>query len=186
MSKFYYIDEQTKQQCGPFSPSELTKKGIRQDTMVWRPGMGDWQKAETIQELGFLFNNKMPVPQEQPKTNYNNNQYTNPTQQQQQQYNRNADNAYSDYQRWNGILPMPKSWLLESILLTIFCCSPISLVGIFYASRVESLYYKQDFEGATHASKRAKVWTLSGIFFWPGIYFFFFLLGMIMAILGIR
>jgi len=32
----------------------------------------------------------------------------------------------------------PKSWLVESILVTLFCCLPFGIAGIVNASRVES------------------------------------------------
>ena len=53
----------------------------------------------------------------------------------------------------------PKSWLVESILVTIFCCLPFGIVGIVNASRVESRYYAGDIEGAMRASQEAGKWT---------------------------
>lgn len=184
MSKYYFIDEQTKQQCGPFPVGTLPSHNIRPETMVWCAGMADWQKASDVAELSFLFDKKIPVPQNAPQPVNNNIQqprYNTGN----QQYNPSPQpNNLNDFQKWGNVLPMPKTWLLESILLSIFCCSPVSVVGIVYASRVESLYYKQDFEGANHASKRAKIWTLSGILFLPAVYLLFFIFGMFLAIIG--
>lgn len=194
MPKFYYIDERTKQQRGPVPVKEMMNHNIRPDTMVWRTGMSGWQNAETVAELAFLFNKDIPAPQPQPanrppayNAQPNNNQQTAGRQPQYNVNNQASNQAgdFADYQRWNGIIPLPKTWLVESILLSIFCCSPVSVVGIVYASRVESLYYKQDFEGAMYASKRAKTWALSGILFLPALYLVFFLLGMIAVILGL-
>lgn len=53
----------------------------------------------------------------------------------------------------------PKSWLVESILATIFCCLPFGVVGIINASKVESRFYAGDIAGAEHASKEAGKWT---------------------------
>jgi len=61
----------------------------------------------------------------------------------------------------------PKSWLVESILVTIFCCLPFGIVGIVNASRVESRYYAGDIEGAMRASQEAGKWTK--IAFWLGL-----------------
>ena len=66
----------------------------------------------------------------------------------------------------NGQKP-PKSWLVESILVTIFCCLPFGIVGIVNASRVESRYYAGDIEGAMRASQEAGKWTK--IAFWLGL-----------------
>ena len=54
----------------------------------------------------------------------------------------------------------PKTWLVESILVTLFCCLPFGVVGIFYAGRVESRFYAKDYEGAIRASQNAKKWTM--------------------------
>lgn len=61
----------------------------------------------------------------------------------------------------------PKSWLLESILVTLFCCLPFGIAGIVNASRVESRYYAGDIEGAMRASQEAGKWTK--VAFWLGI-----------------
>ncbi len=56
----------------------------------------------------------------------------------------------------------PKTWLVESILVTLFCCLPFGIVGIIKSSKVESLFYAGNIEGANRASKEAKKWTLIG------------------------
>lgn len=61
----------------------------------------------------------------------------------------------------------PKNWLVESILVTIFCCLPFGIVGIINAAQVSSKYIAGDFEGSDRASKEAAKWTKIG--FWIGI-----------------
>lgn len=56
----------------------------------------------------------------------------------------------------------PKTWLVESILVTILCCLPFGIAGIVNASKVESLYNSGDIEGAEKASKDAGKWTKIG------------------------
>jgi hypothetical protein len=56
----------------------------------------------------------------------------------------------------------PKTWLLESILVTILCCLPLGIVGIIQASRVETRYYAGDIAGAKRASDEAGKWTKIG------------------------
>ena len=58
----------------------------------------------------------------------------------------------------------PKSWLVESILVTLFCCLPFGIAGIVNASKVESRFYAGDFEGAEIASNEAGKWTKIGFF----------------------
>ena len=57
----------------------------------------------------------------------------------------------------------PKSWLLESILVTVFCCLPFGIVGIVNATKVESRFYAGDIAGANQASADAGKWTKIGL-----------------------
>ena len=66
-----------------------------------------------------------------------------------------------------GIPLRPKNWLVESILVTIFCCLPFGSVGIVNAANVNSRYDTKDFAGALAASKEAGKWTKIG--FWIGV-----------------
>jgi len=80
----------------------------------------------------------------------------------------------------------PKTWLLESILVTLFCCLPFGIAGIVNASKVESRFFSGDVEGANRASREAKKWITIG--FILGIvvivlYFLFFSASML-ALLG--
>lgn len=61
----------------------------------------------------------------------------------------------------------PKNWLLESILVTLFCCLPFGILGIINASKVESRFFAGDIAGAQYASAEAKKWTVIG--FWLGL-----------------
>ena len=76
----------------------------------------------------------------------------------------NQSNVESDLFRNKRI---PKTWLLESILVTLFCCLPLGIVGIVNASKVESKFYAGDTDGAVRASEEAKKWTTLG--FWIGL-----------------
>lgn len=61
----------------------------------------------------------------------------------------------------------PKTWLVESILVTIFCCLPFGIVGIVNATKVESLFYAGQLEASQRASRDAGKWTKIG--FWVGL-----------------
>jgi Interferon-induced transmembrane protein len=63
--------------------------------------------------------------------------------------------------------PRPKNWLVESILVTIFCCLPFGIAGIVFASSVNSRYDMGDYAGALVQSQQAGKWTKIG--FWVGI-----------------
>lgn len=63
----YYIALGGVQQ-GPFPGPELLSRGMRQDSLVWCEGMGDWQRAENVAELARLFparSQPMPPPMAQ-------------------------------------------------------------------------------------------------------------------------
>jgi hypothetical protein len=57
----------------------------------------------------------------------------------------------------------PKSWLVESILVTILCCLPFGIAGIIFAAKVNSLYDQSQYEEAKRASSNAKKWTMIGL-----------------------
>ena len=75
----------------------------------------------------------------------------------------------------------PKNWLVESILVTVFCCLPFGVAGIVFAAQVNSKYDAGDYDGAVKSAKEAAKWTKIGFF--CGIAFiiiyliFIFLLG---------
>ncbi len=57
----------------------------------------------------------------------------------------------------------PKNYLVESILVTIFCCLPLGIVGIINASKVNSEFEQGNFEEANKASASAKKWAKYGL-----------------------
>lgn len=64
----------------------------------------------------------------------------------------------------------PKTWLLESILTTVFCCMPAGVVGLIYAVQVRDMISLNRLELAHKYSSQAKVWTI--VSFSIGIVFF--------------
>lgn len=70
----------------------------------------------------------------------------------------------------------PKNWLVESILVTIFCCLPFGIAGIVFASQVNSRYDMGDYEGALKASADAGRWTKIGFFVGLGILLLYIIL----------
>ncbi|MDD2243417.1 MAG: CD225/dispanin family protein [Dysgonamonadaceae bacterium] len=152
MNRYFYIDGEGKQK-GTFSPEELRKEHIKHDTLVWTQGLNEWKKAEEVSELQYLF--QMETPNPQPKETYS----------QEQTFQQQAYTAKP---------PVPRNWLVESILVTILpfvlCGSILSLLGIIaivYASQVESNYNRGDFANAETASNSAGRWTK--ITFWISV-----------------
>ena len=75
----------------------------------------------------------------------------------------------------------PKTWLVESILVTIFCCQILGIISIIYSAGVESKFYRGDIAGAESSSKTAKTLVIISVAF--GI-FAVIAVG-IMAVLGV-
>jgi hypothetical protein len=80
----------------------------------------------------------------------------------------------------------PKNYLVESILVTLFCCMPLGIVGIVFASQVNSKYDVGDYEGAEKASADAKKYMTWGLIGGAVVVvlciLFFFVLGGIAAL----
>jgi len=54
----------------------------------------------------------------------------------------------------------PESGLVWGILTTLFCCLPFGIVSIVYASKVDSLWYMGNYEGAMDSARKAKNWAM--------------------------
>ena len=139
MRKYFYSDGTNK--FGPFTLEELRLKNITRETKVWFQELADWQPAGTIPELSEIFK-FTPPPISNSGPNFN-----------------NGENMMNQ--------KPPKSWLVESILVTLFCCLPFGIAEIVNAARVESRYNSGNIDGAYQASKEAKKWTL--VSFWLGL-----------------
>jgi hypothetical protein len=51
------------------------------------------------------------------------------------------------------------NYLVQSILVTLFCCIPFGIVAIVFASQVNSKLAAGDYQGAVQASNSAKLWS---------------------------
>ncbi|MCH5224911.1 MAG: CD225/dispanin family protein [Muribaculaceae bacterium] len=56
--------------------------------------------------------------------------------------------------------PMPSTWLIWSILVTVFCCFIPGIIAIIFSSQVSSRYYAGDVEGARRSSRNAEIWII--------------------------
>jgi hypothetical protein len=147
MNRYFYIDIDGKQK-GTFSPDELRQEHVKRDTLVWTQGMEQWKRAGEVDELLFLFSDE--------PGNYQTASSSHPSQYPQPTTPFEAESRP----------PMPKTWLVESILVTllpfIFCGSFLSLlgiIGIVYAAQVESFYNRGDYNASLESSRTAGKWT---------------------------
>jgi hypothetical protein len=56
--------------------------------------------------------------------------------------------------------PKPDNCLVWAILATLFCCIPLGIVAIVFATQVDSKYAAGDYAGAQVAAGRAKLWSI--------------------------
>ncbi len=147
MNRYFYIDNEGKQK-GTFSPEELRQEQIKKESLVWTQGMEQWRRAVEVEELALLFTGDAPQ-----------GAGLQPPSPSQQGYSTSAHSPAPAAQ-------MPKSWLVESILVTILpfllCSSFLSLLGIIaivYAAQVESFFNRGDYAASAEASRSAAKWT---------------------------
>lgn len=153
----YYIAVNNQHQ-GPYSVEELKSMNIAPDTYVWCEGMAEWAKASDVEEIRqVMVEPSMPsMPQAGPAV-------PPPCTPVPPQPTYAAGGATPQQA---PVVP-PKSWLVESILVTLFCCLPFGIVGIIKASETNSAISRGDFAAAEASSRDAGKWTKIG--FWVGI-----------------
>ena len=140
----YYVANNGKPD-GPYSVDELKSLDITPGTLVWNKDLKTWTPAGEVPELNAYLLGGAQNPPSLPNGGYTNNYTTN-------------GNSHPE-------IPIcPKTWLVESILVTLFCCLPFGIVGIIKASQVDSAFRAGDFIGAQQNSKDAGKWTKWGFF----------------------
>lgn len=75
------------------------------------------------------------------------------------QYRSNNGYDNSSYNRYKEE-PMPPTYLIWSVLTTIFCCFIPGIVAIIFSSQVSTKFYSGDIEGARRASRMAEIWII--------------------------
>ena len=54
------------------------------------------------------------------------------------------------------------NYLVQAILVTIFCCLPFGIVAIVFAAQVNGKLQAGDINGAMESSRKAKIWSWLG------------------------
>jgi hypothetical protein len=189
----YYIAE-NGQQAGPFELNELLQHGLTVNSLVWCEGMANWTSASQVPELMAVLTGQPPInvgtptgidtqlpptppmggdvqlPQVPP---FNNPQTTAPQQPTNYgtPYGQQGPYSQPQYGPSNNTPSnqvMPKTWLTESVLVTVLSflclCNVIAaipgLIAIFKANSVKTKFMNGDIQGANAASASAKKWVL--------------------------
>ncbi len=142
MKQYYYSDGQER--FGPFTLEELHAKSLSKDTLIWYEELDDWKKAGDLPELAPLFE----MPAASPPFSQSESPSVTP-----------SSPSVLD----SSTETKPKTWLVESILVTILCCLPFGIAGIINAAKVDSRYAAGDYVGAKKSSDEAKKWTIIGL-----------------------
>ena len=147
----YYLSNGGGERQGPFREEDLLRNGMTPDSLVWCNGMPGWQRASEVPELAQYFVSQPivpPIQQQYPRYP----QYPQAPQYSQGQYGYNQEPGIQP--------PKPDSNLVWAILSTVFCCLPLGIVAIIKASKVDSLYFNGDYNGAKEAAEDAKKWSI--------------------------
>ena len=165
-------------QQGPFDPSELPALGIGPDTKVWFSGMPKWVAAAEVPELQGLFGAPQPpaTPAEalhpdyltdEPQTETTQN-CDEPQPEQSEGYEPQGYEPQGGYEYCTCEVPKapapasepcPPSYLAWSIVLTVLCCSPLSIAAIITSVYTGVYYRRGDMHNARRASE-ATAWLI--------------------------
>lgn len=148
MDNYFYIDPTGTQQ-GPVSADKLSASGVTGNTLVWKQGMSEWQRAATLEELRpFL---------------YTEDTVRNP-------YGRDdrqaapppPPGASAARPAAPGYAPMakPDNYLVWAILSTIFCFWPTGIPAIVYSCQVDNYWDRGLYDKAIDASAKARFWSI--------------------------
>ena len=163
--EYYYLKNGMKQ--GPFTLDALKKEPIDPDTQVYHSEALDFAPARTFPELQSFFAEDRGTTVDE--SNYNrrepnyNTSASTPSPQTAFEAAGNGASS-STYNPNMQRPPMPESYLVWGILVTVLCgCGmPLGIVSIINASKVGSAYAAGDYVGAEKASKDAKKWAIWG------------------------
>lgn len=138
MKDLYYVNEK-QERVGPIDLTEVPLHPIREETMVWRKGMAQWEYAGSLPEVRQYLSSSAvpPIP--------------------------NCQSSSHTYEPPTYCMDKPSSYLWLSILTTICCCLPLGIVGIIYSSKVDGLWMQGRYDEAKGASRKAVIWSLIGV-----------------------
>ena len=155
MRQYYYLTPQNEQK-GPVDASQLPAYGVTAKTMVWAQGMPQWVPAGSVDELmSIIPPTTTAVP---PQPNPAPQAAAAPQAPQSVVYVQTSGAGAAA----QPAMPKPSNNMVLAILSTLFCCLPLGVVSIIYASKVDNLYSAGDYAGALSASKSARTWAIIG------------------------
>ena len=81
----------------------------------------------------------------------------------------------------NQLPPKPDNYLVWAILSTLFCCMPLGIPAIVFASQVDSKYAQGDYSGALETAQKATTWSwiAAGTGLAGMLLYFLFMIGLV-------
>lgn len=68
------------------------------------------------------------------------------------------------YHSEENIPPLkPNTWLWQSVVVTLCCFTLFGVIALVNSVQVNSAYFSGDYEKAERASRRAKMWSITGL-----------------------
>ncbi len=105
-------------------------------------------------------NNVPPIPNSQPSQPYQPAQTIHPNPANQPGQTNFANPASPFQAQMTASEPMPPTYLVWSVVMTILCCFIPGIVAIIYSAQVSSKFYRGDIEGSRRASRNAEIWII--------------------------
>lgn len=137
---FFYIDTKGVQQ-GPRTIKQLENEFvITHNTMVWSQGMKDWVRAFEVDELREICDNRPPV-----------------------HHHVAEQTPLETVVKEENCGTRPHTWMVESILATLFCCVVTGIIGIIYSTKVDRLWNEKKYDEARSAANTSKIMFFIGV-----------------------
>lgn len=134
---------------GPLSLDEVNALGITAETPVWHAGLESWTTAADVPEIAAMLSGSgsvefPPIPEISPASVVE------------------EAVVYPDVtiQESGNLPPCPTTYLVWAVLCTIFCCLPLGIPAIIYATQVTACYRNGDYDGARDRSEKAALWVI--------------------------
>lgn len=169
MKEFYYINS-AGAKVGPLPFTEIASHPVTAQTMVWIPGMADWQRAADVPSVMAYVTPSAPQTPPMPQT---------PPQ---PGYSASSQPRYGQPQgqQTRVLSNKPQNYLWLGIVSTLLCCLPAGIVSIVYAVKVDNLWNQGYYDEAENASNNAKTWGFISV----GLGVVCFIVGFIIGLAG--
>ncbi len=138
---------------GPFTAEDLRmRRDFTAELPVWTNSLPDWTTAGSVPELAALLTDEEEEPAEEVADYIEVTEEAAPQPQP-------AQSAWVNTASIRRPEYKPDNYLGWNVAMTLCCCMPMGVIGIFYSAKVNSRWQQGDKEGAAKASEKA-AWCL--------------------------